>query len=172
MSEPSSGDEEEYLGGPPPLLPDSHPESDPIEEIPEADLDLDVLMPALIEPQDSAPLPAREIVPLRAFTARSTSSVGSHARIGEFTTVPHRLYTEVVRECHFLHGQNHELRRMNDQKALEEPTGFGEKARALADVISRQMEMGASTSEGDRNAVELAQLLQWVTQELQFLGKM
>ena len=64
--------------------------------------------------------------------------------------VPHRMYIDVVRECHFLHGQNHELRRIKDQRDLGEHMWFGEKARALDDVISRRLEDGASTSEGGR----------------------
>ena len=55
--EPSSEDQEEFLGLSPPLSPVSHPESDPIEEVPEAGQDSDMVVPTLLEPQDSAPLP-------------------------------------------------------------------------------------------------------------------
>ena len=80
----------------------------------EADQDTDMVVIAFIEQHDSAPLSARKIVLLQVFTARFTSNVGSRERIYEANMVPHRLYTDVVRECHFLHGQNHKLRRMND----------------------------------------------------------
>ena len=63
MFEPSSDDHEKHPGGPPPLSPDSHPKLDPIEEMPKADQDLDMVIPVFIEPQDSAPLQAREIIP-------------------------------------------------------------------------------------------------------------
>ena len=86
--------------------------------------------------------------------------------------VPHRLYSEVIRECHFLHGQNYELRRMIEQRVVGEHSGVGEKVRALADIFARRLADSASTSEGDRDADELTQLLQWVTRELQFLGRM
>ena len=49
----------------------------------------------------------------------------------------------MVRECYFIRGQNHELRRMNNQRDLGEHMWFGEKKRALANVISRKMEVGA-----------------------------
>ena len=130
-----------------------------------------MIVPAFIEPQDSAPLPSREIIHLRSFTTISTYSAGSRSRIGEAQVVPHRLYSEVIRECHFLHGRNHELRRMNDHRAVCELMWLGEKARALAEIVSRRLAYGVSTSEGDRDAEELVQLLQWVTRDLQSLGR-
>ena len=77
VSEPSSEDQEEFLGLSPHLSPVSHLESDLIEEVPEAGQASIMIVPAFIERQDSAPFPTREIIPLRAFTAISTSSAGS-----------------------------------------------------------------------------------------------
>ena len=106
MSEPSSEDQEEFPEGPLPPPPDSESESDLIEEIPEATLDSDIVVPTLIElpVPDLTPVPSREAVPLQAYPARSTSFVGSRSLIGETNMVPHRLYADVVRECYFLHG--------------------------------------------------------------------
>ena len=114
--EPSLEDQEEFPRGSPPPPPDSDPESDVIEEVPEEAQDSAIVVPALIEPcvHDLAPVLAREAIHLRAHPTRSTSSIGLRALIGETNMVPHRLYTVLIRECHFLHGQNHELRRMND----------------------------------------------------------
>ena len=129
--------------------------------MPEAAHDLAIVVPALIEPyvQNFAPVPAREVVPLRSYPTRSASSVGSRGWICKTTMVPHRLYTYVVRECHFLHGQNHGLRRMNDHRSLGGQIWLGGKPRALDDAISRKKKVGASTSEGGRDADEMAQLL-------------
>ena len=60
---------------------------------------------------------------------------------------------------------------MNNQRAVGEHVCLGEKARALAEIVYRRLADGASTSEGGKDAEELAQLLQWVTRELQFLGR-
>ena len=48
----------------------------------------------------------------------------------------------MARECHFLHGQNHVLKMMNDQRPVGEYFWLGEKAGALDEVISRRMEDG------------------------------
>ena len=47
---PSSEDQEEFLGLSPPLSSVSRPESDPIEGVPKADQDSNMMVPALIDP--------------------------------------------------------------------------------------------------------------------------
>ena len=64
------------------------------------------------------------------------------------------------------------LRRRIEQRAVGEHSGVVEKVRALAEIVARRLANSASTSEGDRYADEVTQLLQWVTRELQFLGRM
>ena len=99
ISEPSSENQEDFLGLSPCLSLVSRAEFDMIEDVLQACQDLAIVISSLLEARDSAPLTAREIIPLRAFTTTSRSSAGSRSRIGEAQMVPHRLYSEVIKEC-------------------------------------------------------------------------
>ena len=173
----SSSEESEALnrGDGPPLPSDSEPESDPSEDpiddwIELADLDKDP------KPVSQNPAMAEQAVSVQAAVA---VSVTSPVLRGEPRTIPHQVYTDLVRECDMMYGQNMELRRLVESMAggptrgvpVPVPTSDARiRIRALTEITTRRIGDLASTSREDRDPKGMTRIVKWLVKELHALG--
>ena len=137
-------------------------------------------------PETPAPAPA-PTVSVRSVRRRRRSPVVVTSRtvVREHHTVPYDVYVGISRECDFLRGQNHELRRLVDSLAVgpsrgvsatAQIPGFSARIRALAHIAAQRMDAmvpdsdghGAGSSAG--SAAEMARLTRWLVEEMRALG--
>ena len=138
-------------------------------------------------PETPSAAPAAPIVSMRPVRRRrSPVVVTSRTVVREHRTVPYEVYVGMSRECDFLRGQNHELRRLVDSltvgpnrgmTATAQIPGFIARIRALAHIAAQRMDemvpdsddLGAGSSAG--SATEMARLMRWLVDEMRALGE-
>ena len=173
----SSSEESEDLnrGDGPPLSSDFEPESDPSEDpiddwIELADLDKDP------KPISHNPAMAEQAVSVQAAVA---VLVTSPVLREEPRTIPHQVYTDLVRECDMMYGQNMELRRLVESMAGGPTQGIPAsvsasdahiRIRALIEITTRRIGDLASTSREDRDPKGMTCIVKWLVKELHALG--
>ena len=120
---------------------------------------------------------AEEAVSARASVA---VSVASPVLRGEPGTIPHQVYTDLVRECDMMYGQNMELRRLVEYMAggptrgIPAPVPASDariRIRALTEITARRVGDLASTSRGDRDPKGMNHIVKWLVMELKALGE-
>ena len=137
-------------------------------------------------PETPAPAPVAPTVSVRPVRRRRPPVVvTSRTVVREHRTVPYEVYVGMSRECDFLRGQNHELRRLVDSltvgpsrgmTATTQIPGFSARIRALAHIAAQRMDemvpdsddLGAGSSAG--SAAEVARLTRWLVDEMRALG--